>query len=363
LKHKLPFLFVNQIGGNDELVFDGRSMALDGKGNLIASAKAFQEDLVILEFDKNQIVSPQQNLKNIAEEHPAAEIYTALVLGTRDYLHKCGFNKAVLGLSGGIDSAVVASIACQAIGKNNVLGIAMPSPYSSPESLADAKFLAKNLGIELSVIPITEAMATFDSMLAKEFFNTTKDVTEENIQARLRGIILMAVSNKFKHLLLTTGNKSELAVGYCTLYGDMCGGLAVISDIPKMRVYELAHYINKSAKKMIIPQEIIDKAPSAELRANQTDQDSLPPYPILDAIIEAYVEEHLNADEIVKRGFSQEVVLDVIKRIDMNEYKRWQAAPGLKVTGQAFGFGWRMPIAQKFGHGIKKSSLLAKMLC
>jgi NAD+ synthase (glutamine-hydrolysing) len=363
LKHKVPLFFVNQVGGNDELIFDGRSFVIDGKGNLIARAKAFEEELLIVDFDKSRFNSATTGRENQIIENATEEMYAALVLGTRDYLHKCGFDKAVLGLSGGVDSAVVAAIACQAMGKENVLAVAMPSAYSSAGSIEDAKTLAENLGIELAIIPIDEAMTTFDAMLKQHFSQTKPDITEENLQARIRGTLLMALSNKFKYLLLTTGNKSELAVGYCTLYGDMCGGLAVISDIPKMKVYDLANYINEKSKREVIPPSIITKAPSAELKPNQRDQDTLPPYPILDAIIQAYVEDRLEPDEIVKLGLAPEIVQDVIKRIDMNEYKRAQAAPGSNVTATAFGFGWRMPIAQKFQHGIKKSSLLPKMLC
>jgi NAD+ synthase (glutamine-hydrolysing) len=363
IKHKVPFFFINQVGGNDELIFDGRSFVIDSKGSLIARAKAFEEDLLIVELDNSQFLPQPTGLEHPEMETATEEMYNALVLGTHDYLHKCGFSKAVLGLSGGIDSAVVAAIACQAMGKENVIGVAMPSIYSSKGSIDDAKTLAKNLGIELLIIPINDAMTTFDSMLKEQFVQANPDVTEENMQARIRGTILMALSNKFRYLLLTTGNKSELAVGYCTLYGDMCGGLAVISDIPKMKVYALAHYINEKAAFEVIPQSIIEKAPSAELKPNQTDQDTLPPYPILDAIIQAYIEDRLDPAEIVRLGLAPEIVQDVIKRIDMNEYKRAQAAPGLKVTGTAFGFGWRMPIAQKFNQGIKKGSLLPKMLC
>jgi NAD+ synthetase len=345
-KYGIPILFVNQVGGNDQLIFDGCSMALNGDGKLMARAAAFAEDLLIIEFDEHG----KPLLGQIKEEPAtaAAEIYQALVLGTRDYLGKCGFKQAVIGLSGGIDSAVTCAIAVRALGKENVKGVAMPSPYSSAGSLADAAALAKNLGIEFEVIPIEPAMKAFDSILTQSFQNTKPDVTEENIQARLRGMILMSLSNKFNYLVLTTGNKSELAVGYCTLYGDMCGGLAVISDVPKMMVYELAKLINVRAGFDLIPRSTMEKPPSAELRPNQTDQDILPPYPVLDAIIQAYVEQRLKPKDIINKGFSPAVVRDVIECIDRNEYKREQAAPGLKVTTRAFGVGRRMPIAHRF---------------
>ncbi len=270
------------------------------------------------------------------------------MLGTADYMRKCGFKKVVIGLSGGIDSAVTAAIATAAVGAHNVLGVAMPSPYSSEHSVEDARDLAKNLGIEFQVVPIAEPMAVFDKLMEPMFEQTKKDVTEENIQARIRGMILMSLSNKFGYLVLATGNKSELAVGYCTLYGDMCGGLAVISDLPKMMVYDVSRYINEEAGKDLIPVSTIEKPPSAELRPGQLDQDSLPPYVVLDGIINAYVEQKRSIEEIVKLGYKEEVVLDVVNRINGNEYKRNQAAPGLKVTAQSFGSGWRMPIAQKF---------------
>lgn len=361
-RHCVPIIFVNQVGGNDQLVFDGGSMVLDRKGQVIARAASFEEDLLIVEVS-NSGKKVTGRVKNI-EASLIGQIYDALVLGTRDYMRKCGFDKAIVGLSGGIDSAVTAAIACQALGKENLIGVAMPSPYSSEASLTDASRLAKNLGIELKVIPINAAMNVFEQMLYKEFVGRATNTTEENIQARLRGMILMALSNKLNCLVLTTGNKSELAVGYCTLYGDMAGGLAVISDVPKMMVYELAGYINAKTAAPIIPKSTIKRAPSAELRTNQTDQDSLPPYPVLDAIINAYVEQRLKPDEIVNLGFGAEVVSDVIKRIDSNEYKRKQAAPGLKVTARAFGLGWRMPIAQRFREQTEsQKSHIFKMLC
>jgi NAD+ synthase (glutamine-hydrolysing) len=349
LRHKIPVVYVNQVGGNDQLIFDGRTIACDAQGNLVACAVAFAEDLVIVELERERDGSV--SLKGTLTAPPInqiADVHDALVLGTRDYMRKCGFTKAVIGLSGGIDSAVTCAIACAAIGAGNVLGVAMPSPYSSGHSVTDAEDLAKSLGVEYSLIPIGEAMNAFDAMLAQQFSGLSSDVTEENIQARSRGLILMSISNKMGHLVLTTGNKSELAVGYCTLYGDMCGGLAVISDVPKTMVYELAEYINLKAGKDLIPRSTIEKPPSAELRVGQLDQDSLPPYEVLDAIIHEYVEQRKGLQEIIDQGFKPEIVTDVINKIDRNEYKRKQAAPGLKVTALAFGVGRRMPIAQKF---------------
>lgn len=341
-RHRIPVVYLNTVGGNDELIFDGRSIVVDHTGRLIAQTAAFEEDLIVVDLESGQ--GPMKD----CPEDSIENIHKALTLGTRDYLKKCGFGKAVVGLSGGIDSAVVAALAVEALGKENVLGVLMPSPHSSEGSLTDAKALADNLGIRHEVVPITDAMRTMEETLRPLFVGTKPDLTEENIQARLRGMILMALSNKFGYLVLTTGNKSELAVGYCTLYGDMCGGLAVISDLPKMMVYELARYINELHGREIIPRATIEKAPSAELRPDQKDQDTLPPYVVLDGILRAYVEERKSAADIVKLGYRPEVVMDVINRIDRNEYKRYQAAPGLKVTMQSFGFGWRMPIAQRF---------------
>jgi NAD+ synthase (glutamine-hydrolysing) len=341
---------VNQVGGNDELIFDGRSIVVNSDGKLIARAKAFEEDLLMVDLDTMTgtiAESPEDKVANTLE---------ALELGVRDYMLKCGFKKAVIGLSGGIDSAVTAAIACSAIGKENILGVAMPSPYSSGHSVEDARQLAKNLDIEFEIIRIEEPMQAFTVILDPHFAGTKPDVTEENIQARLRGITLMALSNKFGYLVLTTGNKSELAVGYCTLYGDMCGGLAVISDLPKMMVYSVARYINERAGKELIPESTISKPPSAELRPGQLDQDSLPPYVVLDGILQAYVEERRSIEDIIALGYKPEVVQDVINKVDHNEYKRYQAAPGLKVTAQAFGSGWRMPIAQRYKETLKTVS-------
>lgn len=349
--HKVPVVYVNQVGGNDELIFDGRSIVVDANGKLLARANAFEEDLLVVD-----LAGEGGEIKDSPEDL-TVNTHHALVLGTRDYMRKCGFKKVVIGLSGGIDSAVTCAIACSAVGPENVLGVAMPSPHSSQGSIDDAKSLAENLGIELKIIPIDEPMKAFDSALAPAFASYDRDVTEENLQARIRGTILMSLSNKYGYLVLTTGNKSELAVGYCTLYGDMCGGLAVISDLPKMMVYDLAKYINEDAGREIIPVSTIEKAPSAELRPGQLDQDTLPPYVVLDGIIHAYVEQKRSVDEIIQLGYRPEVVMDVINRIDRNEYKRHQAAPGLKVTAQAFGFGWRMPIAQRYQESVKRGHI------
>lgn len=340
--HKVPVIYVNQVGGDDELIFDGRSIVVDSDGMLIARANSFEEDLLIVD-----LATGKGEIKDSPDDQTIS-VHSALVLGVRDYMRKCGFKRAVIGLSGGIDSAATCAIAARAVGAENVLGVAMPSPHSSRESLIDAEALAENLGVEFKVIPIDKPMSTFDDVLAPVFAGRQPDVTEENIQARIRGTVLMALSNKFGYLVLATGNKSELAVGYCTLYGDMCGGLAVISDLPKMMVYDLARYINEESGRELIPARTIERPPSAELKPGQLDSDCLPPYVVLDGIIHAYVEQRLSVDQILNLGYRPEVVRDVINRIDSNEYKRHQAAPGLKVTAQAFGFGWRMPIAQRF---------------
>ena len=334
-----PVVFCNQVGGNDELIFDGGSLAFNASGDLIAQGKLFEEDLVVVDTGEVFKQSPQK---------PAAEemLYKALVLGLRDYMHKCGFKSAVLGLSGGIDSALVAGLAVAALGKENVHGISLPSQYSSPGSLDDAAILARNLGISYDVVAIKPVFEQCKEQLKGVFAGRAEDVAEENLQARIRGTLLMAMSNKFGSLLLTTGNKSELAVGYCTLYGDMNGGLAVISDVPKLMVYRLAKWINR--EKEIIPDASITKAPSAELRPDQCDQDSLPPYEILDAILEAYVVHAKSPREIVAAGFDEATVKRVVRLIDLSEYKRRQAAPGLKVTTKAFGVGRRVPVAQKY---------------
>ncbi len=343
-EHALPLVYVNQVGGNDDLIFDGGSMVIDSAGRLIGQARAFAEDLLIVDLSRPdpQAVAPYpEDLDCLIE---------ALVLGTRDYVRKCGFREVVLGLSGGIDSAVVAAIAAQALGSDRVHGVAMPSRHSSPGSLEDARELAANLGIDFRTIPIHEMHETAERTLADHFGDRAPDVTEENLQARIRGQILMALSNKFGWLLLTTGNKSELAVGYCTLYGDMCGGLAVISDVAKTRVYQAAQRLNEHAGRTVIPGRTLSKPPSAELRPHQTDQDTLPPYEQLDAILQGYVEEQRSPEQMIAEGLSRNDVTDVIRRVDLNEYKRRQAAPGLKVSARAFGVGWRMPIAAHINH-------------
>jgi NAD+ synthase/NAD+ synthase (glutamine-hydrolysing) len=341
LHHQRPVIYVNQVGGNDSLIFDGASIALTANGKVAAQAKAFEEDLVL--FDT---VSGEGDL----HEQPSEEIayaYQALVLGTRDYVHKCNFSKTIVGLSGGVDSAVVASIAVEALGTCNVLGVSMPGPYSSEGSKTDARALAGNLEIDFLSIPIGPVFEAYRQALAPGFGDRPVDATEENIQARIRGNYLMALSNKFGSLVLSTGNKSENAVGYCTLYGDMAGGLAVISDVPKLMVYELAHYINRGRE--VIPLSTIEKPPSAELRPHQKDTDSLPPYEILDRILKAYIEEVKSPEEIaLETGFALKLVRDIAALVDRNEYKRKQAAPGLKITSRAFGFGRPFPIAQRF---------------
>jgi NAD+ synthase (glutamine-hydrolysing) len=336
-KYEVPFVYVNQVGGNDDLVFDGRSCAFGSDGRLFARGKGFVEDIVTVDLES---MSGQVAQDDFA---PESEIWRALVLGTRDYVRKCGFRSVLLGLSGGIDSALTAAIAAEALGPENVLGVLMPSPYSSTGSVEDSAVLANNLGIKTITIAIADIMKSFDSGLAEAFRNREKDVTEENIQARIRGNLLMALSNKYGSVLLTTGNKSELAVGYCTIYGDMSGGLAVISDVPKTFVYRIARWLN--AKRNIIPATILTKAPSAELRPCQADQDTLPPYDALDAILQKHIEQHQSAEEIIAQGFDADTVKRVLRLVEAAEFKRKQAAPGLKVTDRAFGSGWRMPIA------------------
>lgn len=341
-ERQLPVVYVNQVGGNDQLVFDGSSMAVGARGEVVARARSFEEDLILFDPDVAGAgeIRPGQGSE-------AEAVYEALKLGTRDYVSKCGFKKALVGLSGGIDSALVATIAADALGPGNVLGVGMPGPYSSQGSIRDAKELAQNLGIDFRMIPIGTIYDAFRSTLDPVFAGRPEDVTEENIQARIRGNILMSLSNKFGALLLSTGNKSELAVGYCTLYGDMAGGLAVIADVPKTMVYELARFANRQRER--IPRETLQKAPSAELRPNQADQDSLPPYETLDAILEAYIEEHLCAGQIASRfGFDGELVREIVHKVNRAEYKRQQAAPVLKVTAKAFGIGRRYPIANRY---------------
>ena len=338
-KSKAPVIYCNLVGGNDELVFDGTSLAYNAAGQLIAEGAMFAEDFIIIDTEKSPVIEHRS-------PPDEAKIYHALVLGLRDYLHKCGFKSAVLGLSGGIDSALTAVIAVDALGRENVRGVSLPSQFSSQGSLDDARALAENLGIQYDVIPIQPPFVAVKEQMKDVFAGKPEDVAEENIQARLRGVILMAMSNKFGSLLLTTGNKSELAVGYCTLYGDMCGGLAVISDVPKTMVYRIAEWVN--GQREIIPRASITKAPSAELRPNQTDQDSLPPYETLDAILEHYIVHYRSPSEIIQQGFDEATVRRIVRLIDWNEYKRRQAAPGLKVTSRAFGVGRRIPIVHRY---------------
>lgn len=363
----IPIIYANQVGGNDDIIFDGSSFAVNRKGDLIQVLASFETDFAVLEYDENKqdLVGSGgigQDVRSTTDLsfNPAegdAEIWAALVLGVRDYVRKCGFSKVVLGLSGGIDSALVAAIASCAIGPENVLGVLMPSPYSSDHSVNDALELARNLGIAIELLPIGDLMKTYDRTLADLFVNTTFGIAEENIQSRIRGNLLMAISNKFGHLLISTGNKSEMAVGYCTLYGDMNGGLAVISDVPKTRVYSLCRWLNSggyvgaippspSLEKEIIPVNIITKAPSAELKPGQIDQDSLPDYDVLDDILQRLIEYHESAQQIIAAGQDEAVVKRVVKLVRQAEFKRRQAAPGLKISDRAFGTGWRMPIAK-----------------
>jgi NAD+ synthase (glutamine-hydrolysing) len=341
MNHRRPVIYVNQVGGDDSLIFDGASMALTADGRVAAQALAFQEDLVLFDTATGQGEIHAQPHEEISYA------YRALVTGTHDYVQKCGFKKALVGLSGGIDSAVVAAIAVAALGAENVLGVSMPGPYSSEGSKADAAALAKNLGFPLVTVPVTEVFEAYLQTLAPVFANRPPDVAEENIQARIRGNYLMALSNKFGSMVLSTGNKSEIAVGYCTLYGDMAGGLAVISDVPKLMVYELARWINRERE--LIPRSTIEKPPSAELRPNQRDEDTLPPYDVLDRILKSYIEDLKSPQEIADHyGFDLKLVRDIAILVDRSEYKRKQAAPGLKITSRAFGFGRPFPIAQKF---------------
>jgi NAD+ synthetase len=345
--YQRPICYCNVVGGNDQLVFDGNSIAVGASGNLIAQLAAFREDEKVVDTDSTTAIE-------FHERKTPEELFAALSLGVRDYFRKCNFHSAVIGLSGGVDSAVTAIIAVNALGAENVTGVSMPSPYSSRGSIDDARALAHNLGIKFLEIPITDAFRDFKAQFKEIFKALRENETEENMQPRLRAMTLMALSNKFGHLLLTTGNKSELAVGYCTLYGDMAGGLAVISDVPKTIVYELARWINSDysrqigRKNEVIPKSTIEKPPSAELKPNQKDQDTLPPYEILDQILQLYVEESLSARDIIARGFDEKTVRWVQRRVDLNEYKREQAAPGLKVTSRAFGIGRKMPIAQRY---------------
>lgn len=341
-RHGLPVVYVNQVGGNDQLVFDGTSFAVDAAGRVAASAASFGEDLVV--FDPDSGWGDQH--VNLAEECEA--VYEALVVGTRDYIRKCGFERVLIGLSGGIDSSLTAVIAADALGARNVTGVGMPGPFSSEGSIRDARALAENLGIRFERTPITPVYEEFLRGLDPLFAGARRDVTEENLQARLRGATLMALSNKWGALVLTTGNKSELAVGYCTLYGDMCGGLAVISDVPKTLVYTLSRIANRRHPGAI-PESVFDKPPSAELRPDQKDSDTLPPYEVLDQVLRAYVEDYQAPRQIAQDlGLPLEAVTDIVNKVDRNEYKRQQAAPGLKVTSKAFGIGRRFPIAQRY---------------
>ncbi len=339
-KHHRPFLFVNQVGGNDDLVFDGRSFCLDRNGEPFAVGPGFKED--VLTIDTNLAGTPGL----FAPADRTESIYDALILGLRDYMRKCCFTKAVVGLSGGIDSAVTCCLARDAVGAENVLAVTMPSPFSSKGSVDDSIELAARIGIQCLIVPITDIYQSYLATLSSSFAGRERDTAEENIQARIRGNILFALSNKFGHLVLSTGNKSELAVGYCTLYGDMSGGLAILSDVPKTMVYDLAAAINRKSE--VIPRAIIEKPPSAELKPGQVDQDTLPPYPVLDRILHYYVEELYSIEDIVALGIDPGTVRWVAAAVDRNEYKRKQAAPGLKVTTKAFGVGRRMPIAAKW---------------
>jgi NAD+ synthase (glutamine-hydrolysing) len=339
-QYQIPVAMVNQVGGNDSLLFDGSSIVLNAEGKVIAQACSFEEDLIC--FDSESLTGDLHG----QIEGEEASVYSALVLGTRDYIHKCGFQKAIVGLSGGIDSALTAVIAADAVGPENVIGVGMPGPYSSPGSIGDARTLAHNLRIRFELLSIDCAVEAYRETLKEVFRNQKEDVTEENIQSRARGTLLMALSNKFGAIVLSTGNKSELGVGYCTLYGDMVGGLAVISDVPKTLVYRLSHYVN--SRHPVIPQDTLEKPPSAELRPDQKDSDSLPPYEILDAVLEDYVEDAHSVERIARdRGFDIEVVRRVVRMVDRAEYKRQQSAPGIKISAKAFGYGRRLPIAAK----------------
>ena len=357
VRFQQPIIYANQVGGNDDLIFDGRSFALNRQGELVCRACGFETDLVIVEFDEVQRDLLQSTV--VAEyESEDEEIWQALVLGVRDYAQKCRFSQVVLGLSGGIDSSLVAAIATAALGKENVFGVLMPSPYSSEHSITDALALGESLGIKTTTLPIGELMQGYDNTLADLFAGTQFGLAEENIQSRIRGNLLMAIANKFGYLLLSTGNKSEMAVGYCTLYGDMNGGLAVIADVPKTRVYSICHWLNQEGgewergrggeHKQIIPENVLTKAPSAELKPGQVDQDSLPPYEILDDILQRLIHNHQSATQIVDAGHDAQIVDRVIQMVARAEFKRRQAPPGLKITDRAFGTGWRMPIASNW---------------
>lgn len=356
-QYHCPLIYANQVGGNDDLIFDGRSVAVNRQGECIGRAKAFASDLLLFTYEAHDLL-PSRVERPVTDAN--AEIWSALVLGLRDYAQKCGFSQAVLGLSGGIDSSLVAAIAAAALGPENVLGVLMPSPYSSDHSIQDAEDLARNLGISTTQLAIAAAMQTYDTILAPIFAGTEPGVAEENIQARIRGNLLMAIANKFGRLLISTGNKSEMAVGYCTLYGDMNGGLAAIADVPKTRVYALCHWLNTNnppelgGRVMIIPDSVLTKPPSAELKPGQIDQDSLPPYEILDDILYRYIDDHQPSQQIVEAGHASDIVHRIIQMVKRAEFKRRQAPPGLKITDRAFGTGWRMPIAARHTTHLKK---------
>ncbi len=354
----VPILYCNAVGGNDQLVFDGQSLAINAAGEVVARLAGFTEEMLVLDLGLRILDSSDAGAETTGGSafHPKPiiqnpkpdieQLYHALVLGLRDYVHKCGFKSCVLGLSGGIDSALVAVLAAEALGAENVLGVSLPSQYSSQGSKDDAQDLAKHLGVRYETVAIEPVFEQLKTQLSGLFAGKAEDLTEENMQSRIRGLILMSLSNKFGHLLLTTGNKSEMAVGYCTIYGDMCGGLSVISDLPKTRVYELSRWINRERE--VIPWPSIEKPPSAELRPDQKDQDTLPEYEVLDGILELFIEQGRSVAEIVARGYDEAVVRWIMRRVELNEWKRHQAAPGLKVTSKAFGVGRRMPIVQKF---------------
>ncbi|MBS9388050.1 MAG: NAD+ synthase [Dolichospermum sp. WA123] len=352
LKHSVvnfqqPIIYTNQVGGNDDLVFDGRSFALNKQGEIVCRAKGFVSDFLTVEFNSNKQDLDFGDISPV-DESEDEEIWNALVLGVKDYVGKCRFSKVLLGLSGGVDSALVAAIATVALGKENVIGVLMPSPYSSEHSISDALTLAANLDIQTQLLPIGELMASFDNSLDELFAGTEFGIAEENLQSRIRGNLLMAISNKFGYLLLSTGNKSEVAVGYCTLYGDMNGGLSVIADVPKTRVYSICKWLNSHQQKEVIPKNILTKAPSAELKPGQVDQDSLPAYEILDDILDRLIHQHQSATEIISAGHEPAIVDRVLQLLSRAEFKRRQAAPGLKITDRAFGTGWRMPIASSW---------------
>jgi len=354
--YQQPILYANQVGGNDDLIFDGCSIGFNRSGEMVCRGSSFETDLLILEFDEEK----RDLIPTTVRSAPASEdeeIWKALVLGVRDYTRKCGFSKVAIGLSGGIDSALVAAIASVALGKENVLGVLMPSPYSSDHSVNDALELAENLGIQTHTLPIGQVMQAYDQTLEPLFAGTNFGLAEENIQARIRGNLLMAIANKFGYLLLSTGNKSEMAVGYCTLYGDMSGGLAAIADVPKTRVYSLCNWLNEgnnNLKSDIIPKHILTKPPSAELKPGQVDQDSLPPYDILDEILQRLIHDHQSPAEIVAAGYDAGVINKVVRMVARAEFKRRQAPPGLKITDRAFGTGWRMPIASRWEEQVQQ---------